>query len=152
MMTVRSRERTMATSPLRERRSVKVVGARDQCAYVPRRDRREPVASPWTRIRCYPLRRSHTHAGPEPNAVRVSRRRARSALADMDMQRRMPTILISILLLALTLPVAGRRADTLPATLTDREFWALSEQLSEPNGLFVSRSGSPDNLLSNEMQ
>jgi hypothetical protein len=28
----------------------------------------------------------------------------------------------------------------------------LSQQLSEPDGTFVSRSGSPDNLLSNEMQ
>jgi hypothetical protein len=47
---------------------------------------------------------------------------------------------------------AARFADTLPSTLTDREFWSLVEELSEPNGVFVSRSGSPDNLLSNEMQ
>jgi hypothetical protein len=35
---------------------------------------------------------------------------------------------------------------TLPASLTDQEFWDLSSQLSEPNGYFRS-----DNLLSNEM-
>ncbi|HEX6463183.1 MAG TPA: hypothetical protein VFZ98_01965 [Vicinamibacterales bacterium] len=68
------------------------------------------------------------------------------------MQRRPPTILVPVLLLALSVPVIGRHADTLPATLTDREFWALTQQLSEPNGYFVSRSGSPDNLLSNELQ
>jgi len=68
------------------------------------------------------------------------------------MVRRIPIILVPVLLLALAVPVAGRRADTLPSALTDREFWSLIEQLSEPNGYFVSRSGSPDNLLSNEMQ
>lgn len=45
---------------------------------------------------------------------------------------------------------AGRSRDTLPPSLTDTEFWALSARLSEPDGAFVSRSGSPDNLLSNE--
>jgi hypothetical protein len=69
---------------------------------------------------------------------------------DIDMPRRRLIVLVPLLLLAL--PVAGTRADTLPAMLTDREFWSLSQQLSEPNGFFVSRSGSPDNLLSNEMQ
>lgn len=34
----------------------------------------------------------------------------------------------------------------LPPKLTDQEFWALSEELSEPNGYFRS-----DNLLSNEL-
>src|SRR4029450_12521647 len=33
---------------------------------------------------------------------------------------------------------------------SNREFWALTEQLSEPDGYFRSNSGSPDNLLSNE--
>ena len=56
-----------------------------------------------------------------------------------------------VLLLALAVSSFGGGADTLPASLTDREFWALVGQLSEPNGVFVSRSGSPDNLLSNEM-
>src|ERR1019366_7739431 len=41
-------------------------------------------------------------------------------------------------------PVSARMAD-LPATLTDKEFWDLSEQISEPNGEFQS-----DNFLSNE--
>jgi hypothetical protein len=41
-------------------------------------------------------------------------------------------------------------ADKLPASLTDREFWALSEKISEPDGYFRSNSGSTDNLLSNE--
>ena len=68
------------------------------------------------------------------------------------MLRRAPTILVPVLLLTLAVPIAGRKADTLPAALTDREFWSLIEQLSEPNGHFVSRSGSPDNLLSNELQ
>ena len=68
------------------------------------------------------------------------------------MRRRAPDILVLNLLLALAVPLVGLGADTLPPTLTDREFWALTQQLSEPNGYFVSRSGSPDNLLSNEMQ
>src|SRR6476646_8341467 len=71
---------------------------------------------------------------------------------DSGMLRRVLTVLVPVLLLTLALPIAGRRADTLPATLTDREFWSLIAQLSEPNGSFVSRSGSTDNLLSNEMQ
>jgi hypothetical protein len=36
--------------------------------------------------------------------------------------------------------------DTLPARLTDQEFWRLSQELSEPNGFFRS-----DNLVSNEI-
>jgi hypothetical protein len=31
-------------------------------------------------------------------------------------------------------------------------FWSLTAQLSEPNGHFVSRSGSTDNLPANEMR
>jgi hypothetical protein len=60
--------------------------------------------------------------------------------------------IVAFLLLVFLTPVAGRRADSLPASLTDREFWLLTEQLSEPDGYFVSQSGSPDNLLSNERQ
>jgi hypothetical protein len=41
-------------------------------------------------------------------------------------------------------PMAARAAD-IPAQLTDKEFWALSELVSEPNGEFQS-----DNFLSNE--
>ena len=37
-------------------------------------------------------------------------------------------------------------SDTLPSRLSDRDFWRLSEDFSEPNGYFRS-----DNLLSNEM-
>jgi hypothetical protein len=37
-------------------------------------------------------------------------------------------------------------ADTLPSRLTDREFWSMIEEFSEPNGYFRS-----DNLLSNEV-
>jgi hypothetical protein len=68
------------------------------------------------------------------------------------MLRRVSIAIASVLIVAVSLRVAGRTADTLPASLTDHEFWALVNQLSEPNGAFVSRSGSPDNLLSNEMQ
>ena len=39
-----------------------------------------------------------------------------------------------------------RAAETLPARLSDQEFWRLSEQMSEPDGYFQS-----DNLLSNEI-
>ena len=41
-------------------------------------------------------------------------------------------------------------SDTLPSALSDADFWSLTERLSEEDGFFVSRSGSPDNLLSNE--
>jgi len=51
--------------------------------------------------------------------------------------------LIALILLA---PALGAVIDTLPTSLTDREFWSLTEQLSEPNGSFQS-----DNLLSNEL-
>jgi hypothetical protein len=70
------------------------------------------------------------------------------------MLRRTTTGRVPVLLalLVLAIPVAGRRTETLPTALTDREFWSMTQQLSEPNGYFVSRSGSPDNLLSNEMQ
>jgi hypothetical protein len=56
------------------------------------------------------------------------------------------------LLLALLVSAAGQTRDTLPSSLADREFWALTQQLSEPDGYFRSNSGSPDNLLSNETQ
>jgi hypothetical protein len=41
----------------------------------------------------------------------------------------------------------GAADDTLPARLSDREFWKLVEGFSEPDGTFRS-----DNLLSNELQ
>ena len=46
------------------------------------------------------------------------------------MRRRAPDILVLNLLLALAVPLVGLGADTLPPTLTDREFWALTQQLS----------------------
>jgi len=55
---------------------------------------------------------------------------------------------VATLILQRQLPGVSR--DTLPASLTDAEFWSLSEKLSEPDGFFRSNSGSPDNLLSNE--
>jgi hypothetical protein len=55
-----------------------------------------------------------------------------------------------LLLLGLPANPAGQPA-TLPAALSDRDFWALTIQLSEPDGYFRSNSGSPDNLLSNEI-
>ena len=54
------------------------------------------------------------------------------------------------LVLLLHLPFAGVTRDTLPQSLSDREFWSLIERISEPDGFFQSNSGSPDNLLSNE--
>ena len=67
------------------------------------------------------------------------------------MTRRHSLLLVGILL---TLCVGGltRQPDVkadaakLPAKLTDRQFWSLSSDLSEPNGSFRS-----DNLLSNEI-
>lgn len=44
----------------------------------------------------------------------------------------------------------GSQSSSLPAALGNAEFWALSRDLSEPDGFFRSDSGSPDNLLSNE--
>ena len=58
--------------------------------------------------------------------------------------------LLVVVGLLCALPLAGQTRETLPASLSDREFWELSEKLSEPDGYFKSNSGSPDNLLSNE--
>src|SRR5262245_20264385 len=43
-------------------------------------------------------------------------------------------------------PAPAAPAATLPDRLTDKEFWELTTQMSEPNGSFRS-----DNLLSNEI-
>ena len=54
-----------------------------------------------------------------------------------------------VLLAGITLaaaPIVRAAADTLPARLSDEEFWKLSQDLSEPDGYFRS-----DNLLSNEL-
>jgi len=61
---------------------------------------------------------------------------------------RLRVLVPSVALFALVLVAAPRMSagtDT-PATLTDAEFWKLTEDISEPNGQFQS-----DNLLSNEM-
>lgn len=47
-------------------------------------------------------------------------------------------------------PLANPARDSLPTELTNRQFWTLIADLSEPGGTFRSNSGSPDNLLSNE--
>ena len=65
-------------------------------------------------------------------------------------RRRLLAAIFAACVLLFLAPVAGVGQDTLPASLSDREFWALTEQLSEPDGYFRSNSGSPDNLLSNE--
>jgi hypothetical protein len=54
--------------------------------------------------------------------------------------------ILAILVLSFCLTAA----DTLPGMLSDREFWSLIQRISEPDGYFRSRSGSTDNLLSNE--
>ena len=58
---------------------------------------------------------------------------------------------VVVLALVVAGPHAGSSRDTLPASFSNAEFWALSERLSEPGGYFRSNSGSPDNLLSNEV-
>lgn len=52
-----------------------------------------------------------------------------------------------LILIALVGAGAARSADTLPSRLDDRQFWALSTDLSEASGSFKS-----DNLLSNELR
>jgi hypothetical protein len=54
-------------------------------------------------------------------------------------------LLIGITCLAI-LPDERRQRADLPERLTNDEFWALTETLSEPDGAFIS-----DNLVSNEM-
>jgi len=63
---------------------------------------------------------------------------------------RLQRVALVSLLLVLPLSLAGQSRKTLPDALSDQEFWALTEEFSEPNGYFRSGSGSPDNLLSNE--
>jgi hypothetical protein len=56
-------------------------------------------------------------------------------------------VLLAALVLAPAPSRTGTVADRLPARLSDSEFWALSERLSEPDGTFRS-----DNLVSNELR
>ena len=60
----------------------------------------------------------------------------------MMVLRLAPAGLLAVCLLA---PRLGAFPAELPASLTDKEFWDLSERMSEPNGTFIS-----DNLVSNE--
>jgi hypothetical protein len=64
------------------------------------------------------------------------------------MTTRRPILYICATIVALVLAVSGLRvaADSLPAQLSDQEFWKLSSDFSEPDGFFRS-----DNLLSNEI-
>src|SRR6185312_1421455 len=66
------------------------------------------------------------------------------------MTTRRPYIYISATIFALVLAFSGLRvavaADSLPAQLSDQEFWKLSSDFSEADGFFRS-----DNLLSNEI-
>jgi hypothetical protein len=54
-------------------------------------------------------------------------------------------LLVAFVLAGSMFRLAGSAAAELPSTLTDQEFWRLTEDLSEPNGAFQS-----DNLMSNE--
>jgi hypothetical protein len=57
-----------------------------------------------------------------------------------------PAAVAGVLLLLSAAPRLHAAPDTLPASISDRDFWALTEQMSEPNGFFMS-----DNFTSNEM-
>src|SRR3977135_3531387 len=59
--------------------------------------------------------------------------------------RRSLLILSLVLILQLGSVLIAGAAESLPAQLTDQEFWKLSSESSEPDGTFRS-----DNLLSNE--
>lgn len=62
------------------------------------------------------------------------------------MKKRRHSVVLTLLLLLPTLTGSLlHAADTLPARLSDQEFWKLSTEFSEPDGTFRS-----DNLLSNE--
>jgi hypothetical protein len=66
----------------------------------------------------------------------------------MPRLRRTHLVLVSVVAAAVLLLAPNLRAtaDTLPAKLSDQEFWKLINDLSEDNGFFRS-----DNLLSNEI-
>jgi hypothetical protein len=58
----------------------------------------------------------------------------------------LPLIPLALVLAGLNARLGGSPAPDLPASLSDRDFWRLSEDLSEPDGSFLS-----DNLVSNEL-
>ena len=73
-----------------------------------------------------------THAG--------SRNAGHLLGSDMPLRRiglASPVALVSLLLLSSL--IAGQARDTLPASLSNKEFWTLTEQLSEPDGYFRSK-------------
>src|SRR5262245_2023715 len=55
------------------------------------------------------------------------------------------SLVLALLVIAPPKRAARAQATSLPSTLSDREYWTLVSDLSEPNGWFRS-----DNLLSNE--
>ena len=57
-----------------------------------------------------------------------------------------PAAAAGLLFVLSVAPGLGAAPDTLPSSISDRDFWALTEQMSEPNGFFQS-----DNFTSNEM-
>src|SRR5437016_2199418 len=61
------------------------------------------------------------------------------------MRPRRHLVFAAVLIVQLGLASFARAAETLPAQLTDEEFWKLSSESSETDGTFRS-----DNLLSNE--
>ena len=63
------------------------------------------------------------------------------------LNRRLAPVVLAALVL--TSPAAARQTATLPSRLTDAEFWALSQESSEPGGYF--RNADITNLTSNEM-
>ena len=64
----------------------------------------------------------------------------------MTTRRRILYLFVSFFVAALVVSGLHVAADSLPAQLTDQEFWKLSTDFSEPDGFFRS-----DNLLSNEI-
>src|SRR5436190_15640285 len=68
----------------------------------------------------------------------------------MQMRRRLFTALFAVLVgvgaFTFSAPRVQAAADTLPARISDQDFWKLVNDMSEDNGYFRS-----DNLLSNEI-
>src|SRR5262245_65837183 len=67
-------------------------------------------------------------------------------MAGMDMRRLVAVSMWACAIVAALMAAIPRAATTLPAHLSDGEFWQLSADASEPDGYFRS-----DNLTSNEM-
>jgi hypothetical protein len=66
-------------------------------------------------------------------------------MADMDPRRLLKAGVFACAIVAALMAAMPRAATTLPARLSDREFWQISVDASEPDGYFRS-----DNLTSNE--